>query len=258
MPFLDPRPADDVQWKLAYDPPLSVEATGSWPLGAACKWKGADGWSVDLAVRMPDASSRCCLLILALRLTSSQSLLQANDVKAYRYFHKRAYYVACLAAALQESPLARHLAFTFGQLNGDARKPIIEIRSKKGVYASGRRFGQAVKDRVQIRAISTFPPFAASFASSPATTSLPRHSRSRVFRLSRATFGQQKMKSKKPLLHRPTTPLSSSTAWSSSTTSIFPRPKCARLTFLPPASSSRSGRINEVMASTPVMTANAA
>jgi U3 small nucleolar RNA-associated protein 22 len=52
----------------------------------------------------------------------------------YRYFNKRAYYLAVLAAALQENKLGLNVKVEFGTLDGDNRRPILLLLPSGGQY----------------------------------------------------------------------------------------------------------------------------
>ncbi|GAA99664.1 hypothetical protein E5Q_06367 [Mixia osmundae IAM 14324] len=113
IPFPEPGPSPlQTQWQLAFEAPASIELVGSWPVGTACRWKGVQGWGVDMALQLP------------------ASLLQENDYKQGRYLHKRAYYVACLAAALPARLSQLHVSIDL--LHGDPRRPMIALVPKQG------------------------------------------------------------------------------------------------------------------------------
>lgn len=81
VPSPDPKPKQDSPLKYAFKRPCKVQVIGSWILQtAALRPEGVD---VDLVLTMPS------------------SLFQEKDYLNMRYFHKRAYYLAAIAAALQ-------------------------------------------------------------------------------------------------------------------------------------------------------------
>jgi hypothetical protein len=59
------------------------------------------------------------------------SVLQEKDYLNYRYFYKRAYYLACIAAGLQEAA-QDEFVIKFKYLNDNDLHPIICITSKSG------------------------------------------------------------------------------------------------------------------------------
>ncbi|KAF9960710.1 hypothetical protein BGZ65_011803, partial [Modicella reniformis] len=106
IPFSHPEPAADIQYTFGYSAPSAMHLVGSFPLKTVSK--SSHGWSVDVAVEMPE------------------KLFQAKDYMNYRYFHKRAYYLAVLAASIQDKKSGMsNCKLEFSTLNGDQRKPIL-------------------------------------------------------------------------------------------------------------------------------------
>jgi U3 small nucleolar RNA-associated protein 22 len=107
VPFPNPRPPKDAKYKLQFERPASINATGSYPLKIATRTE--DKFSIDLVVTMP------------------QSLFQEKDYMNHRYFYKRAYYLACLAVGIKESK-EHKFQMSFDYLNGNQLQPILVIR----------------------------------------------------------------------------------------------------------------------------------
>ncbi|KAF1839666.1 Nrap protein [Decorospora gaudefroyi] len=107
VPFPSPRPPKDALYKLQYVPPANVNATGSYPLKTATR--SEEGLSIDLVVSMPKA------------------LFQDKDYLNHRYFYKRAYYLACLAAGIKASK-EHKFDLSFDCLNGNELQPILVVR----------------------------------------------------------------------------------------------------------------------------------
>jgi U3 small nucleolar RNA-associated protein 22 len=107
IPFPSPRPPKDARYKLQYERPSSINATGSYPLKIATRTE--NGLGIDLVVAMPAA------------------IFQEKDYLNYRYFYKRAYYLACLAAGIKESS-EHNFALSFDTLHGNQLQPVIVIR----------------------------------------------------------------------------------------------------------------------------------
>ncbi|KAG0324998.1 hypothetical protein BGZ99_001153 [Dissophora globulifera] len=106
IPFPQPHPASDIQYTFGYSAPSAMHLVGSFPLKTVSKSR--HGWCVDVAVEMPE------------------QLFQEKDHMNYRYFYKRAYYLAVLAAAVQDKKSGMSGCKTeFSTLNGDQRKPIL-------------------------------------------------------------------------------------------------------------------------------------
>ncbi|KAG0297764.1 hypothetical protein BGZ96_004955 [Linnemannia gamsii] len=106
IPFPSPEPSSDIQYTFGYSAPSAMHLVGSFPLKTVAKSR--DGWSVDVAVEMPE------------------ELFQEKDHMNYRYFYKRAYYLSVLAAAIQDKKSGMSSTRTeFSTLDGDQRKPIL-------------------------------------------------------------------------------------------------------------------------------------
>lgn len=110
IPWPEPRPNKDAKYTMSYSKPTSINVVGSFALRTGAKT--AEHRPVDLAVTMPS------------------SLFQYKDYVNYRYFHKRAYYVACLAAGIQESMNALDLDVKFGLQDGDSLRPLIVLEPR--------------------------------------------------------------------------------------------------------------------------------
>ncbi|WFD04982.1 U3 snoRNP protein [Malassezia vespertilionis] len=106
VPFPDPAPLEDAAYKYAFSKPSQMDLVGSWPLGTLARRPG--DMDVDVEVRMPS------------------DLFQEKDTFNARYFYKRAYYLAVLAAAIIEAPdLGVDVAF--GDVNGDRRNTFLVL-----------------------------------------------------------------------------------------------------------------------------------
>ncbi|KAI9752797.1 MAG: hypothetical protein M4579_005472 [Chaenotheca gracillima] len=109
IPFPDPKPPKDANYKVAYSKPTSINVVGSFALKTASKENGII--TVDLAVVMPS------------------TIFQDKDYLNYRYFHKRAYYLACLAAGLKVDEKSAY-DISFASLSGNPLLPIIQLKAK--------------------------------------------------------------------------------------------------------------------------------
>ncbi|KAJ2556923.1 U3 snoRNP protein [Coemansia sp. RSA 1933] len=114
IPYPDPAPRDDMLIRVGFAPPTVINVAGSYPLGMAVN-STRMGFDVDVVVQMPAA------------------LFQDRDHLNYRYFYKRAFYVAVLLAGLQQSGLRDVFEMEIEHMHGDRRLPIIAMRPQKGV-----------------------------------------------------------------------------------------------------------------------------
>lgn len=106
IPFPDPRPPKDAKYKFSYAKPVNVNVIGSFMLKTSTRSR--DVVEVDMVVTMPS------------------SIFEEKDYMNYRYFYKRAYYLACLAAGLQKSHRAE-FNITFALFRNDPFKPVLVI-----------------------------------------------------------------------------------------------------------------------------------
>lgn len=107
IPFPSPPPPTDAKYKFQYERPSSINATGSYPLKTATRTDAGVG--IDLVVTMPKA------------------IFQDKDYLNYRYFYKRAFYLACLAAGVKKSK-EHSFKLSFDCLNGNQLQPILVVR----------------------------------------------------------------------------------------------------------------------------------
>ncbi|KAL2009261.1 hypothetical protein VTN00DRAFT_7455 [Thermoascus crustaceus] len=106
VPFPEPRPGKDTKYAMAYAKPTSINVVGSFALRTGMRT--ADPYTIDLAVTMP------------------ASLFQEKDYVNYRYFHKRAFYIACIAAGIKDTKDLK-LGMKFDLQDGDSLRPLIVL-----------------------------------------------------------------------------------------------------------------------------------
>ncbi|KAN0082128.1 Nrap protein [Elaphomyces granulatus] len=106
VPFPFPRPAKNIKYSVAYSKPLNINIVGSFALRNGIRTPEPS--TVDVVVTMPG------------------HLFQQKDYMNYRYFYKRAYYVACVAAGIQEDK-GLDLMVNFHLQDGDGLRPIINL-----------------------------------------------------------------------------------------------------------------------------------
>ena len=106
IPFPEPRPPHDAQYKLEYRKPANINVIGSYPIELMSRTNKT--LAIDMLVTMP------------------ASLFQEKDYVNYRYFYKRAYYIACIAAGLRKSDL--NLEMHFDNFSGNPLQPILIVK----------------------------------------------------------------------------------------------------------------------------------
>lgn len=110
VPWPEPRPSKEAKYSMAYAKPANINVVGSFALKTGAR--ALESRPIDLAVTMPN------------------SLFQEKDYVNFRYFHKRAYYMACLAAGIQDT--ANELGFDvkFSTQDGDSLRPLILLEPR--------------------------------------------------------------------------------------------------------------------------------
>lgn len=107
VPYPAPRPGKENKYTVSYVKPANVNVVGSFALRTGIRTPEA--YTVDLAVTMPS------------------SIFQEKDYVNHRYFHKRAYYIACLAAGIQEAG-DLNVDVKFGLQEGDSLRPLVVVQ----------------------------------------------------------------------------------------------------------------------------------
>lgn len=110
------RPSDKTQYKFAFAKPEDVNVVGSFALGSVNRLPGKERVAVDVSVTMP------------------RELFEDKDFLNNRYLHKRAFYLAALAAALKKE---LDCSVSYETLDDDIR-PVVVLR---GINKSDTEFG---------------------------------------------------------------------------------------------------------------------
>ncbi|KAK9496146.1 Nrap protein [Lipomyces doorenjongii] len=110
IPFPDPRPPQDAQYRFKYESPSDYNLVGCYLLKTMIK--SPERFGVDVVLDMP------------------KSIFHEKDTLNYRYFHKRAFYLAYIAAYLKSQ---KELPFelSYELLNGDHLRPVLRLDSLK-------------------------------------------------------------------------------------------------------------------------------
>ncbi|KZT64811.1 Nrap protein [Daedalea quercina L-15889] len=113
VPYVLPQPTEDTNWKVAFEKPTEILLVGSWALKTSVKAMDGRRYGVDVAVTMPE------------------SLFQEKDYLQSRYFQKRAYYLAVIAAAVSEKKSGLNTEVLYESTNGDPRMTTLILRSQQ-------------------------------------------------------------------------------------------------------------------------------
>ncbi|KAK3321601.1 Nrap protein [Apodospora peruviana] len=106
VPFPEPKPADDSNYKVSFAKPTQFNVVGSYVSKTMIKTQKDHG--VDMVVVMPG------------------DIFQDKDYLDMRYFYKRAYYLAVIAASLRKD-IESVAQVLFEYLNGNPLCPIISV-----------------------------------------------------------------------------------------------------------------------------------
>ncbi|KAJ7914876.1 Nrap protein-domain-containing protein [Mycena leptocephala] len=112
VPYSMPQPSEDTNWKVAFERPSDITVVGSWPNKISVKGKDGSKFGVDLGVEMPP------------------NLFQEKDYLNGRFFHKRAFYLATLAAAIQSSK-DLNVVVTYESASNNPRLTKLVLEPKK-------------------------------------------------------------------------------------------------------------------------------
>jgi len=131
--YPDPPPAQSTAWKVSFESPepKGINVVGSWQDGMAVRKPDGAPFAVDVLVEMPAVSIPYQLYVVTYFLW--QILFQEKDYRNLRVFHKRAFYLACIASSLQHTPaFSTTLDIKYESPEGDTRKTVLILTPKAG------------------------------------------------------------------------------------------------------------------------------
>ncbi|KAI0150571.1 pre-rRNA processing protein utp22 [Xylariaceae sp. FL1272] len=136
IPYPDPKPARDSPYKVAFEPPARVNVVGSFTTRTMIK--SQPNFAVDMILVMPG------------------SLFTDKDYRDYRYFYKRAFFLAYIAAALRKQFAS--IDFSYTNLSGNALTPILVGRVKnESTNPSKKKNSEQGNPKYEIRIIPNAP-----------------------------------------------------------------------------------------------------
>ncbi|MBN72951.1 MAG: hypothetical protein CME32_27160, partial [Gimesia sp.] len=109
IPYPEPKPAKDAPYKISYEPPARCNVVGSYRSKTMVKTQGS--FAVDMVVEMP------------------RSIFQEKDYQNLRYFYRRAYYIAYVAAHVRDA-LGQSMEADFEFLNDNRLLPVLALHPK--------------------------------------------------------------------------------------------------------------------------------
>ncbi|KAK4203525.1 putative nucleolar protein 6 [Triangularia verruculosa] len=128
IPFPDPQPPKNSNYKVAFAKPAQFNVVGSYVSKTMLKTQ--KDHSVDMIVVLP------------------QEILQEKDYLDLRYFYKRAYYLAVVANALQKE-FGSDGQLSYEYLNGNPLCPVLAIQPK-APEATGKESKGCLQYRIRV------------------------------------------------------------------------------------------------------------
>ncbi|KAI0397491.1 pre-rRNA processing protein utp22 [Xylariaceae sp. FL0594] len=138
IPYPDPRPAKHCPYKVSFDKPTHINVVGSY--ASQTMVKSQPSFALDMIVVMP------------------KTLFSEKDYRDYRYFYKRAFYLAYMADALRKK--FTNVQFSYTNLHGNTLLPILVARPQDRASDSvkgGEDKSRAGKLDYEIRVIPNAP-----------------------------------------------------------------------------------------------------
>lgn len=114
VPYPEPRPAQDSPYKVSFEKPAQCNVVGSYVLKSMVKSQAQ--FNADFVVQMP------------------ASLFQDKDYQNLRYFYRRAYYLAYVAAHLRQE-LGESMSMNYEYFNDNRLLPVLILHPKSRVDA---------------------------------------------------------------------------------------------------------------------------
>lgn len=114
IPYPEPRPTKDPPYKISYSKPSQCNVVGSYVSRTLVKSQPSVG--IDMVAQMPS------------------SLFQDKDYLNLRYFYRRAYFLAYLAAHVRKE-IGDEMTYNFECLHENALLPVLVLRPSAGLTA---------------------------------------------------------------------------------------------------------------------------
>ncbi|KAI2634631.1 pre-rRNA processing protein utp22 [Xylaria nigripes] len=115
IPYPDPKPAKNCPYKVSFEKPTNINVVGSYTLQTMVKSQSS--FTADMIVVMP------------------ATLFSEKDYRDYRYFYKRAFFLAYMADRLRKK--FTNMDFVYSNFNGNVLLPVLLARphDKKDLHA---------------------------------------------------------------------------------------------------------------------------
>ncbi|KAM3561358.1 hypothetical protein ARSEF4850_003260 [Beauveria asiatica] len=134
IPYPEPKPTKDSSYKIAFSPPAQCNVVGSF-VGKTLT-KSQERLGIDMVVQMP------------------KKIFQDKDYLDMRYFYRRAYYIACIAAKIK-ADLDDEIDIHYELLHENPLLPILVLRLPR--QEAGKISKKSAKHDAHIRLIPCAP-----------------------------------------------------------------------------------------------------
>jgi len=137
IPYPEPKPAKNSPYKVSFEKPTHINVVGSYAFQTMAK--SQPSFALDMIVVMP------------------KTLFSEKDYRDYRYFYKRAFFLAYMADALRKQ--FTNLEFSYTNFNGNALLPVLVARPSARSSNSHKGKGEESREKLdyEIRVIPNAP-----------------------------------------------------------------------------------------------------
>jgi U3 small nucleolar RNA-associated protein 22 len=141
-PYPLPQPTEDTNWTVSFEKPSDITVVGSWGNKISVKGKDGQKFGVDVAVEMPEVGGPSISLKIRddLFFDSEQDLFQEKDYLNGRFFHKKAFYLATIAAAVISPKSGLKMDAFYDSAQDDPRLTVLVLRPQNGIPYIKRLF----------------------------------------------------------------------------------------------------------------------
>ncbi|KAI3319896.1 pre-rRNA processing protein utp22 [Xylariaceae sp. AK1471] len=135
IPYPDPKPAKNSPYKVSFEKPTHINVVGSYT--SQTMVKSQSSFAVDMIVVMP------------------KTLFSEKDYRDYRYFYKRAFFLAYITDALRKQ--FADIDFVYTNFNGNVLLPVLVARPQDQPSKSAGKKESPGKPSYEIRIIPNAP-----------------------------------------------------------------------------------------------------
>ncbi|PVF96960.1 Nrap protein [Serendipita vermifera] len=136
VPFPSPGPTEETQWTFKFEKPDSITLVGSWANEMSVKHKDEIPFGVDVSIAIPE------------------STIQEKDYLNDRFFHKRALYLANIAASISG---AFEVDLSYESPSEDVRQTFLVVTPREGASYDWSKLHAVVRIILTLPSASPIP-----------------------------------------------------------------------------------------------------